>query len=198
MKTPSEWNQTYDDMDKATFVRIPRYSLAELTIPVADLKASRDDPRTIRILTAKLFYSTRFFGTYDLDSGEFEGRHAGIDLKLPEGMPVRAIGGGRVLATNADSTGLGLHVIVEHRIDGEAFYSIYGHLKSIGVTKGQNLEPGDVIGRAGSTGKSTSPHLHLQIDRTPALYVPGATPTREEAALRTVHPIEFIAEYSRR
>ena len=201
MRSASEWNRSYEDMDRASFVRLPRYDIRDLTIPVADLKATRDEPNTIKLLTAKLFYSTRFFGTYDIDGGEFEGSHAGIDLKLPEGMPVVSIAGGRVNAVHADADGLGLHVIVEHRIGNDAYYSIYGHLSRVSVAEGDAVAPGDTIGRVGSTGKSTLPHLHLQIDRGTAgetpheVYWPGTLPSRNEAASRTVHPMSFIATH---
>jgi murein DD-endopeptidase MepM/ murein hydrolase activator NlpD len=96
MKTSDEWERTYAEMDRADFVRIPSYDMDVLTTPMKDLLKDRDDADTIRVLTAKLFYSTRFFGTYDLDEGEFTGDHAGIDLKVPEGTPVASIAGGRV------------------------------------------------------------------------------------------------------
>ncbi len=201
MKTADEWERSYGQMKRADFVPVPAYDLSELTLPMDGLRATRDDPETIRILTAKLFYSTRFFGTYDVSSGEFEGHHAGIDLKLPEGMPVGSVAGGRVHAIIRDAKGLGLYVIVEHRIGDETFYSIYGHLSSAVVDVGQEILPGQVIGHVGSTGRSTSAHLHLQIDRgdpgetTHAVYWPGDTPRRADAARHTVHPIRFIAEY---
>ena len=201
MTTPAEWERSYAEMNREEFVRVPAYRLRELTTPMGDLLATRDDPESIRILTAKLFYSTRYFGSYNLDAGEFSGDHAGIDLKLPEGMPVGAIAGGRVNAVIRDKSGLGLHVIIEHRTGNETLYSIYGHLDSANVRAGQDVEPGTTIGTVGSTGRSTAHHLHIQIDHgTPDeprhdVYWPGNTPSRAEASLHTVHPIEFIARY---
>lgn len=199
MKTPAEWNRDYSEMDRTEFVRLPRYDLDELTTPMATILAKRDDPESIRLITAKLFYSTRFFGSYDTDAGEFSGNHAGIDLKLPFGTPVVSIAGGRVNAVVREESGLGLHVIIEHRLGDETYYSIYGHLSSVGVTQGQEISPGAYIGAVGNTGRSTLPHLHLQIDRGArdenphVVYWPGNVPTPEEAARYTVHPISFIA-----
>lgn len=196
MKTPAEWNRDYGEMDREEFVRVPAYNLDELTIPLSTLVKNRDDPTNIRIITAKLFYSTRYFGSYDLDAGEFTGDHAGIDLKLPKGTPVGAIAGGRVNAVIHAQTGLGLHVIIEHRIDEETFYSIYGHLSSVGVTEGQAIEAGAYIGAVGSTGRSTAPHLHLQVDRgAPDEARHVVYDARSESSNSTVHPITFIAEY---
>ncbi len=200
MTTPDEWNRDYGEMDRADFTRLPTYDLSVLTSPMSELLKTRDDPETIRILTAKLFYSTRFFGSYNLDAGEFTGDHAGIDLKLPEGMPFGAIAGGRVSSVIREESGLGLHVTIEHRLEGETFYSIYGHMSSASVKAGQDVAPGDIIGRVGTTGRSTSPHLHLQIDRgapneAHVAYWPGTTPSRAEATAHTLNPIPFIAAH---
>lgn len=203
MKTPAEWDRNYDDMERSAFVRVPAYDIDVLATPMKTLLKTRDEPETVAILTAKLFYSTRFFGAYDLDAREFSGDHAGIDLKVPEGTPVVSIGGGRIAAVVRETSGLGLHVVVEHRVDGETYYAIYGHLRSVSVRTGQVVAPGDVIAHSGSTGRSTAAHLHLQIDRgTPGeesheAYWPGTTPSKAEAAQNTVHPITFIATHAR-
>ncbi len=202
MKTPKEWNRDYDEMARDEFVRIPSYDLAILQMPMKELLETRDDPETITILTAKLFYSTRYFGNYNLDAGEFSGNHAGIDLKLPKGTPVSAIAGGRVLDVIRETSGLGLHVIIEHRLNGETYYSIYGHLSAVHVNRGDDVVPGELIGRVGSTGRSTGNHLHLQIDRgepgesVHTVYWPDTLPTRAEATRHTVHPLSFIATHA--
>lgn len=201
MKTPAQWERSYDEMTRDDFVRIPAYDLDVLTTPMKTLTKTRDDPQTIDAITAKLFYSTRFFGSYNLDAGEFSGDHAGIDFKLPEGMPVSAAAGGRVNAVIREESGLGLHVIIEHRDGDETFYSIYGHLSVVNVRQGQSVGAGDVIGSVGSTGRSSGPHLHFQVDvGTPneaphAVYWPGRNPGRGEALRHTMHPIGFIAQY---
>lgn len=198
MKTPSAWNREYAEMERTDFVRVPSYDLDTLTTPMKKLTADRDAPENVRAITAKLFYSTRFFGSYDLDAGEFSGEHAGIDLKLPEGTPVGAVGGGIVASVRRDASGLGTHVTIEHRVDGETYYSIYGHLASAKVRAGEEVYAGQTIGLSGSTGRSTSGHLHLQIDRgVPGdaahdAYWPEDVPDPSEADLRTVNPIEFI------
>lgn len=201
MKTAAEWNRDYADMARTEFVRIPPYDPEELAIPMKELLKTRDDPDTVRILTAKLFYSTKFFGSYDLDAGEFSGDHAGIDLKLPEGTPVESIGGGRVSSVHRDATGLGTHVVVEHRLDDGTYYAIYGHLRSVAVRVGQDVATGQTIGWSGSTGRSTSGHLHLQVDRGEPneteheAYWPGVVPTKAEADKHTVHPLRFIDQH---
>jgi murein DD-endopeptidase MepM/ murein hydrolase activator NlpD len=198
MHSAAEWDRSYNEMQANDFVAIPRYDLSKLTIPVKELLQDREN--NISTLTMKLYYSTRFFGSYNLDAGEYSGMHAGVDLKLPLGTPIGSIGGGRVLTVRQDST-LGLHVIVEHRIPGEGtFYSIYGHMGQTAVQEGQDVTPGTVLGYVGMTGKSTAPHVHLQVDRGQpgghTRFSPERTMSHAEAEKFTVNPIRFIAQHN--
>lgn len=85
--------------------------------------------------------------------------HTGIDLASPTGTPVRATLDGKV-ATTGYSTVYGNYVIITH---AEGYQSLYGHLSSIGVKRGQNISQGNVIGKVGNTGYSTGSHLHLSL-----------------------------------
>ncbi len=199
MRTPAEWTREYDDLPEAVFVPVPSYDLDVLTTPLSSLTNPITD-RTIPLITAKLFYSTRFFGKYDLDAGEFTGKHSGVDLMLARGTPVGAVAGGRVSSVSADDR-LGLHVIIEHRhpTDG-TFYSIYGHLDSVSVDEGQDVSPGTIVGKVGMTGNTSAPHLHLQIDRgaSDTLHVQYLPETRVKSESEdgiAVHPIHFIQKY---
>ncbi len=199
MRTPAEWNRTYQQMSKKDFVAIPEYNLEVLTIPTKELLKDRE--KNTPILTAKLYYSTRFFSSYSIDAGEFTGMHAGMDFKLPIGTPIGVIGGGRVFSVSQNEN-LGLHVVVEHRIPTKGtFYSIYGHLGTASVQAGQHLAPGAVLGTVGMTGKTTAGHLHLQIDPgQPGQYAGAVSPrglTLQEALTLTVHPLQFIAQNSK-
>ncbi len=194
MRTPQEWNRSHAEMTAADFVSLPRYDMSTLTIPMSELtNPIRDE--NIPIITAKLFYSTRYLGSYDLDAGEHTGGHAGIDLKLARGTPIGAIAGGRVSSVATTET-LGLHVVIEHRLrNGETYYSVYGHFDSTSVSVGQEVKPGQQIGNVGMTGNTSAPHLHLQVDRGIAgghhiPFVEGG-----DAALDMVHPISFITKY---
>ncbi len=202
MRTPAEWERSYKDMRDEDFVSIPRYDLSVLTRPMSELtKPLR--PENFPLITAKLYYSTRFFGAYDIDAGEFTGTHAGIDLKLARGTPVGAIAGGRVASVGRREH-LGLTVIIEHRLpDGSTVYSVYGHFDSVAVEEGESVTPGMYIGNVGMTGSTTAPHLHLQIDRGEAggTHVPhrfDAVPSPNEAEQQVLHPIRFLAQYARR
>jgi len=86
--------------------------------------------------------------------------HHGIDLAAPRGTPVFASTLGIVKATG-QSTELGNYVQVGHLL---GFSTVYGHLNEIDVRPGQFLVPGlQHIGKVGSTGRATGPHLHFGI-----------------------------------
>ena len=85
--------------------------------------------------------------------------HAGTDLGAPQGTPVIAAASGEV-ATADFLGGYGLTVILRHEKGTQE--SRYGHLSEIFVQTGELVEQGTVIGRVGSTGNSTGPHLHFE------------------------------------
>ncbi|WP_193193542.1 peptidoglycan DD-metalloendopeptidase family protein [Nostoc sp. MG11] len=85
--------------------------------------------------------------------------HAGTDLGAPMGTPVLAAAKGQVETANYLG-GYGLTVTLNHQ---SAQQTLYGHMSEIFVQPGQWVEPGTVIGRVGSTGNSTGPHLHFEV-----------------------------------
>lgn len=85
--------------------------------------------------------------------------HAGTDIGAPEGTPVLAAVAGQVITADFMG-GYGLTVVVQHP-DGKDL-SLYGHLSEIFVQPGDQVEQGNVIGRVGTTGLSTGPHLHFE------------------------------------
>jgi murein DD-endopeptidase MepM/ murein hydrolase activator NlpD len=85
--------------------------------------------------------------------------HSGIDIGAPMGAPVVATGNGTVV-TAGWMGGYGKAIIIQHN---GVQQTLYGHLSDISVQPGQQIERGTVIGRVGSTGNSTGPHLHFEI-----------------------------------
>lgn len=85
--------------------------------------------------------------------------HSGIDFRGSPGEPARATAAGVV--TNASYRGgYGLMVEIDH---GHGLVTRYGHLSAIDVVEGQRVQAGEAIGRIGSTGRSTGPHLHYEV-----------------------------------
>lgn len=84
--------------------------------------------------------------------------HAGSDMGAATGTPIHAAGDGMVVFAG-DRGGFGNVVIIDH---GHQLGTVYAHQSSIGVTTGQRVNRGEVIGRVGSTGLSTGPHLHFE------------------------------------
>lgn len=84
--------------------------------------------------------------------------HSGLDLAVPPGTPARATASGTVVAAGW-SGNYGLMVEVRH---DHGYTTRYAHLSSIAVAEGQEVGTGDVVGRTGSTGRSTGPHLHYE------------------------------------
>jgi len=85
--------------------------------------------------------------------------HTGIDLRDEFGAPVRATAAGHVV-TAEWTGGYGNMVEVDH---GNGLTTRYGHLSSIAVHEGQSLDPGTILGRIGSSGRATGPHLHYEV-----------------------------------
>lgn len=86
--------------------------------------------------------------------------HKGIDLAAPTGIPVSPVAGGRVILILRNSPLHGNAVLVDH---GRGIKSIYMHLSKINCRKDEILDENSILGRVGSTGISTGPHLHLGI-----------------------------------
>ncbi|WP_373543264.1 M23 family metallopeptidase [Chamaesiphon sp.] len=85
--------------------------------------------------------------------------HSGIDIGAPTGAPVVAAGSGTIVSSGWVG-GYGKAIVVQHN---GVQQTLYGHLSEIFVQPGQIVEQGTVIGRVGSTGNSTGPHLHYEI-----------------------------------
>jgi murein DD-endopeptidase MepM/ murein hydrolase activator NlpD len=85
--------------------------------------------------------------------------HQGVDFAAPTGTPVMAAGNARVAFVGWKG-GYGRAVILDH---GRGYTTLYGHLSAFGkIKKGQHVAQGTVIGRVGSTGLATGPHLHYE------------------------------------
>jgi murein DD-endopeptidase MepM/ murein hydrolase activator NlpD len=87
------------------------------------------------------------------------GIHQGLDLAAPEGSPVYAAREGTVQDVGEDEV-YGSYVIISHR---DGWVSLYGHLSRIETALRREVQSGSLIGRVGSSGQSTGPHLHFEL-----------------------------------
>lgn len=96
--------------------------------------------------------------------------HSGQDFEVPYGTEVYATGDGTVIESGYNSGGFGNCIVIDH---GYGYQTIYGHLSGIKVAKGMNVKRGDLIGISGSSGLSSGPHLHYQIEQRGQAINPG-------------------------
>ena len=91
--------------------------------------------------------------------------HAGTDFAAPAGTPIYAAASGYVQVAGWSSGGYGNYVINYHgkMTDGNAYSTLYGHMRSVATSAGKYVNQGDLIGYVGSTGNSTGNHLHLEV-----------------------------------
>jgi murein DD-endopeptidase MepM/ murein hydrolase activator NlpD len=108
---------------------------------------------------------------------KFWTRHPGIDIGAPKGTPVYAADSGYVVTAGWDQerVSYGFMILINH---GNGFITRYAHLSAFNVEVGDSVKKGQIIGRVGSTGNSTGPHLHFEIikngdRRNPFGYLPG-------------------------
>jgi murein DD-endopeptidase MepM/ murein hydrolase activator NlpD len=92
-----------------------------------------------------------------------KGYHTGVDFPVATGTTVKAVGAGRVVTAGWGGS-YGYQVVIRHA-DGR--YSQYAHLSAISVKAGQSVGGGQRIGRSGSTGNATGPHLHFEVRTGP-------------------------------
>ena len=100
--------------------------------------------------------ATSAFGSRSVFNGQARSPHSGADFRAAEGTPVTAPNVGTVVLTG-DTYFSGGSLILDH---GWGLYSYFAHLSKILVETGDLVEPGQVVGHAGATGRVTGPHLH--------------------------------------
>ena len=113
---------------------------------------------------------TQWFGpttfAFEASYAGFPHFHTGIDLAVPLGTPVFAAADGVVQMAGSMTdgsgslVGYGNYIIIQH---DAGLKTLYGHLLAIGVTQGQVVKRGQLIGLVGSTGNSTGPHTHFEV-----------------------------------
>lgn len=184
----AEYNYTYNQLPASKLVNLPQYDPSQLKTSVSNLIWGNPAHDTIR--NAKITFSVPYMGNYELDGTEYSGSHLAIDIKIPKGTPVYAIANGQIEKVALLSSGFGNHIVIKHpnapslnnANTKETIYSSYSHLDFVNVSLGSIVNKGDLIGYSGSSGLSTTPHLHFQIDRDTVDWHPFWPFTSQEAA----------------
>jgi len=109
------------------------------------------------------------FGLRRFFNGEAKSPHSGLDLRAAGGTPVAACADGTV-ALAEEHFYAGNSIYLDH---GDGLFTLYFHLSAIGVKPGDLVKRGEIIGRAGATGRVTGPHLHLGVSAQGQLVDPA-------------------------
>lgn len=99
------------------------------------------------------------FGPRSSPGGIGSTYHEGIDISVPEGVPIRAAKGGTVIMASYNG-GYGNYTCIDH---GSGLSTCYAHQSGFAATSGQSVKQGQIIGYSGNTGASTGPHLHFEV-----------------------------------
>lgn len=106
-------------------------------------------------------------GTYRISSNygpRGSSFHHGVDLAASSGTAIYAAAGGKVVAAGP-ANGFGNWIVIDHVVDGKKVSTVYGHMYASGVLvkKGQIVTAAQRIGKVGSAGQSSGPHLHFEV-----------------------------------
>ncbi|MGP4003312.1 M23 family metallopeptidase [Streptomyces sp. 8N706] len=101
--------------------------------------------------------------TFGLGGSHWANKHSGQDFVVPTGTSVKAAHSGTVVEAGWGGS-YGNNIVIKH---GDRTYTQYGHLSQLGVSQGQTVKTGQEIGKSGSTGNSTGPHLHFETRTAP-------------------------------
>lgn len=139
--------------------RLQRESYGEILTALEQSQSEWDRTPSIRPVTTG-FISSRFGRRMDPFTGQ-TAMHRGLDFVARRGTPVRSTASGTVQRAGRNG-GYGLMVEIDH---GDGVVTRYAHCSKLLVKRGDTVERGTVIGLVGSTGRSTSSHVHYEVIR---------------------------------
>jgi len=153
----------------------PSPALEELVLPVEGAWVETPSIFPLGVKDEKVRVTSNFgYRTDPFD--EAQKFHQGMDISAAEGTPVIATADGKVILVSDQPGGYGKHIVLAH---DEVYQTKYAQLSSMEVKEGETVKRGELIGRVGSSGRSTAPHLHYEV------YKDG----------KAVNPVNYIADY---
>jgi len=172
--TDKERTYSYNQIPKSKMRNILPYDISKMQ------KGTEWKPNNAYERDTYITYSVPYMGNYKLDGTEHSGSHLGVDIKIPIGTPIYSIANGIVYDVQHKKTGFGNVIAIahtnvpdpEHNGRKTNIISVYAHLSQTLVKTGQTIKKGQLIAKSGSSGASTAPHLHFQIDRDNAPFSP--------------------------
>lgn len=167
------WAQEYGGNPHThTFQQVPR----DLLVPLPSYNTSLQHEHMAQSPIGQI-YSVGYMGAYDT-GGDSDGSHAGVDIRLPVGTPIRSIANG-IISEVKNAGGFGMTVVIKHPNmpspsgqGTETLYSSYAHLSATYIEEGTYVQKGQRIALSGATGTVSGPHLHFQIDHENAPWHP--------------------------
>lgn len=146
-----------------TGIQIVSDHLASINVTTHQIEIHDPTGKVVATIDAATVWPTT--GVITLEFGEsdlpYQPFHTGIDIAGKTGDPITPFMKGKVIYADSISWGYGKHVIIDN---GKNITSIYAHMSEIDTKVGQEVSPGDVIGKEGQTGWATGPHVHFQIN----------------------------------
>lgn len=109
------------------------------------------------------------FGLRRFFNGQERNPHSGLDFAVPAGTPIKAPADGEIVLVD-DLFFNGKTVFIDH---GQGMISMFCHMSSTSVNVGQQVKRGEVVGKVGSTGRATGPHLHWNVSLNDARVDPA-------------------------
>ncbi len=169
----SKWSTYGGNSSENTYRQVPLDALIPLPAYNEAHEKSKSDSDGADV------YSVAYMGDYEHGT-EGKGSHPGVDIRVPEGTPIRSIANGVVTVVKNDASGFGLLIVIRHPHMPDpanpqyetVLHSVYAHLSSQQVAIGDTVQKGQQIGLSGKTGDASGPHLHFQVDRDTAPWHP--------------------------
>lgn len=147
--------ETVSAVEVASAVDNTQTKLTEIIEEQIKIKSSTYDGVYFSVKPVTGTITSRFGAMEDIRDHS----HKGMDIAAPKGTPIKAAADGTV-TYSGEMGGYGNLVIITHK---NGIQTYYGHCSKLYVSKGENVEAGDVIAAVGSTGFSTGNHLHFEI-----------------------------------